>query len=248
MTGTPYQHRKRQLYTAHAPHYDAGLEAVVGAEALALRNAWVAEVIESGQRVLDLGCGTGAVLTAMADAVGPSGLAVGADLTPAMLDLARARARGRSQVHLVELDATDLLPFASESFDCVCAIALLQEVAAPRSLLEEIRRIIRAGGVFRGIATTYRTLCPAAEVHMAAVEQLPMFIRPLNTVATMFMQIFGPAAATRWLPLPGLSDPELLGRLIGQPFGPVISEIRAAGHDPATVELGVLYMTGRRVG
>lgn len=49
--------------------------------------------IKAGERVLDIGCGTGATVLAAADAVGPEGGVLGIDLSHAMLDLARSRAK-----------------------------------------------------------------------------------------------------------------------------------------------------------
>jgi ubiquinone/menaquinone biosynthesis C-methylase UbiE len=247
MSVIPYQARKRALYTQFASNYDVGMERIVGVETIQRRVDWLAEVIEPGHRVLDLGCGTGLALPALAEATGPAGLVVGADLCPAMLERAAARTTQLPQSRLLLLDATSRLPFRDEAFDCVCAMGLLQEVAAPRSLLEEAKRILRPGGAFRGLATTYHSLSPAAEVHMAAAEELPMFFRPQNTVATMFMQIFGPAAATRWEHNPALTDAAVWDALSVQPMTQVAQTLRDAGHDPASVELGVLYMTGRRV-
>src|SRR5689334_1268997 len=51
-----------------------------------------------GERVLDAGCGTGAVLVPAADAVGPSGYVVGIDLAPGMVARSRATATGLDQV------------------------------------------------------------------------------------------------------------------------------------------------------
>ena len=48
--------------------------------------------IKSGERVLDIGCGTGATVLAAMDAVGPGGMVMGIDLSHAMLNLARDRA------------------------------------------------------------------------------------------------------------------------------------------------------------
>lgn len=240
--------RKIRAYDLVAPQYDAMMEHIVGAEALRERLVWATEVVEQGNRVLDLGCGSGRLLARLGETVGEGGSAVGADLSGAMLEQSRAQTRDvASRTSLVQIDVADALPFASDSFDCVCAFAILQEVATPRGLLEEIHRVTKPGGAFRGIATTYRVLNPAAEIHMAVSEAVEVYIRPHNMVASMFLQIFGPAAATRWEPNPLLTDPEAWDRFPPLPPKEILQRVREAGHDPTTIELGALMMTGRRL-
>src|SRR4051812_50099526 len=62
---------------------------------------------QTGQRALDIGCGRGAALFALADAVGPAGRGTGIDLAPRMVaaPLADARARGLADVDVVGDDA-----------------------------------------------------------------------------------------------------------------------------------------------
>src|SRR3982751_1757782 len=48
--------------------------------------------LSAGQRVLDIGCGSGSTTLALAAAVGPSGTAVGVDIAPAMVEAARRAA------------------------------------------------------------------------------------------------------------------------------------------------------------
>jgi len=61
-----------------------------------------------GETVVEMGCGTGANLRLLREAVGPDGTVVGIDLTPGMLRRARERVEraGWSNVHLVRADAT----------------------------------------------------------------------------------------------------------------------------------------------
>jgi ubiquinone/menaquinone biosynthesis C-methylase UbiE len=78
--------------------------------------------IAGGERVLDVGCGRGAVLFAAAAAVGPAGRVVGIDLSPRMVELtaADAAARGLTQVSVVQGDA-ERPDFPPHSFDAVLA-------------------------------------------------------------------------------------------------------------------------------
>ncbi|NHN42511.1 methyltransferase domain-containing protein [Halorubellus sp. JP-L1] len=72
------------------------------------REAVAALELDPGDVVVDLGCGTGANLPFLRDAVGPTGTVVGVDLTAGMLSRARrlVDARGWRNVHVVQGDAT----------------------------------------------------------------------------------------------------------------------------------------------
>lgn len=107
--------------------------------------AAVAELgLREGARVLDAGCGTGRALPPLRDAVGPSGVVLGADLTPAMLEAA-ARA-GRDADGLLLLADVAALPVRSESLDVVFAAGLIAHLPNPAENLRELARVVRPGG------------------------------------------------------------------------------------------------------
>ena len=64
--------------------------------------------LHSGQRVLDIGCGSGAASLAAAEAVGDAGAVLGVDVSPPLLNLARERAAGLPHVNFHHGDATEL--------------------------------------------------------------------------------------------------------------------------------------------
>ncbi|MFE1915564.1 class I SAM-dependent methyltransferase [Streptomyces anandii] len=101
--------------------------------------------LREGDRVLDAGCGTGRALTPLRAAVGPSGLVVGADLTPAMLEAA-VRA-GRDRYGRLLLADVGALPLRSEAFDAVFAAGLIAHLPDPAENLRELRRVVRPGGI-----------------------------------------------------------------------------------------------------
>lgn len=107
--------------------------------------AAVAELgLREGARVLDAGCGTGRALPPLRDAVGPSGVVLGADLTPAMLEAAaRAGRDADGQLLLADVAA---LPVRSESLDAVFAAGLIAHLPNPAENLRELARVVRPGG------------------------------------------------------------------------------------------------------
>src|SRR4051794_26698200 len=106
----------------------------------------VAELgLRVGDRVLDAGCGTGRALPPLRAAVGPSGVVVGADLTPAMLEAAVRAGRDRDgRLLLADVAA---LPLRSRSLDAVFGAGLVSHLPRPAENLLELARVVRPGGV-----------------------------------------------------------------------------------------------------
>jgi SAM-dependent methyltransferase len=106
----------------------------------------VAELSE-GETVLDLGSGGGIDVLLSARRVGPKGFVYGLDLTPAMVDLARANAAeaGASNVEFLE-GTMEAIPLGDATVDVVisnCVINLSPDKAA---VFAEIARVLRPGG------------------------------------------------------------------------------------------------------
>ncbi|MFR0357545.1 methyltransferase domain-containing protein [Streptomyces sediminimaris] len=101
--------------------------------------------LRTGHRVLDLGCGPGTDLDALAQAVAPTGAVTGLDHDQHMVDAARARTTGRAAVEVRHADVHDL-PLPDRSADRARTDRVLQHVADPVTALGEIRRVLRPGG------------------------------------------------------------------------------------------------------
>ena len=101
--------------------------------------------LRTGDRVLDAGCGTGRALPALRSAVGPSGVVLGVDLTPAMVQAAVRAGRDRyARLLLADVAA---LPLRPGSLDAVFAAGLIAHLPSPEDNLRELVRVVRPGGV-----------------------------------------------------------------------------------------------------
>jgi SAM-dependent methyltransferase len=105
--------------------------------------------LKSGQRVLDLGTGTGSVALAAAGLVGPAGKVTAVDISPDMLTLARRRLveSGRTNVDLREARA-EQLRVDDGAFDVVLASLSLMYAIDRDAAAREIRRVLPPGGRF----------------------------------------------------------------------------------------------------
>jgi ubiquinone/menaquinone biosynthesis C-methylase UbiE len=93
-------------------------------------------------RILDVGCGTGALLVDISR-IRPGALLAGADLSYAMLSVARARLGSRAL--LAEADAV-ALPFRASAFDLVISASALHHWPDLAAALSEMRRVLAPGG------------------------------------------------------------------------------------------------------
>jgi ubiquinone/menaquinone biosynthesis C-methylase UbiE len=101
--------------------------------------------LQAGNHVLDVGCGTGDDVRALARIVGPSGLAVGLDASLTMIDAARLRSEGQTGVEFRVGDA-QALDFADAAFDACRTDRVLQHLSDPGQAVHEIVRVLRPGG------------------------------------------------------------------------------------------------------
>lgn len=104
--------------------------------------------LRTGARALDVGCGAGALLTALAELVGPNGRVVGLDYAQPLLTTARERVDAAGIGERVELVTGDAhhLPFVDASFDAVHVERVLMHLDDPGAAIREMRRVTRPGG------------------------------------------------------------------------------------------------------
>ena len=103
--------------------------------------------LKPGEVVVDLGCGGGLDVFLAAKRVGATGKAIGIDMTPEMLDLARRNA-AKAQLANVEFhQATiDKLPLPDASVDCVISNCVINLAPDKQAVFCEIVRVLKPGG------------------------------------------------------------------------------------------------------
>jgi ubiquinone/menaquinone biosynthesis C-methylase UbiE len=102
-------------------------------------------VPQPGERVLEIGPGTGYYTFHMADWVGPDGRVEIFDLQQEFLDHVMRGSGVRANIVPTRGDATEL-PYEDDSMDAVVLTAVLGEIPDPGAALREIRRVLRPGG------------------------------------------------------------------------------------------------------
>ena len=105
--------------------------------------------LHEGETVLDLGSGAGADVLISARRVGPSGRAIGLDMTDEMLELARANAAaaGVDNAEFVK-GYIEEMPLPDGSVDVVISNCVINLAADKRRVLAEAARVLRPGGRF----------------------------------------------------------------------------------------------------
>lgn len=103
--------------------------------------------LRQGETVVDLGCGGGLDVFLAAQQIGPTGTAIGIDMTGDMISLARDNARkgnyANVRFYLAEIEA---MPIPSGSVDCVISNCVLNLCEDKPAALAEVFRILKPGG------------------------------------------------------------------------------------------------------
>jgi arsenite methyltransferase len=103
--------------------------------------------LRPGETVVDLGCGGGLDVLLAAGKVGPTGKAIGIDMTPQMLELARKNAEKAGATNAEFYHATiDKMPLPDGSVDCVISNCVINLAPDKKAVFREIARVLKPGG------------------------------------------------------------------------------------------------------
>jgi len=137
-----------------------------------IRQAYFSDIpFPENARVLESGCGTGAVVRALADWPGV-GEVVGTDPSEFFLNIARDLAKFRENVRFNLADARNL-PFPDETFDVAVFHTTLCHVPSPEKALEEAWRVLRPNGILAVFDADYSstTLAQGPQDPLQAVAE-----------------------------------------------------------------------------
>jgi SAM-dependent methyltransferase len=129
-----------------------------------------------GERIIDLACGGGATTRAIAEAVGAGGHALGVDISPDLVPVARQKGAGLGQMEIVLADAA-AYDFGGAPYDALFSRFGTMFFPDPPAALGHLRRALKPGG--RAVFVVYT---PPAENPWAAVP------------AAAATELLGPAA------------------------------------------------------
>jgi SAM-dependent methyltransferase len=103
--------------------------------------------LREGETVVDLGCGGGLDIFLASAKVGPGGRAIGIDMTPEMIALARRNAEKGDYSNVeFHLSTIDRLPLADASADCVISNCVINLAEDKQAVFREVARVLRPGG------------------------------------------------------------------------------------------------------
>jgi ubiquinone/menaquinone biosynthesis C-methylase UbiE len=106
--------------------------------------------VRPGQRALDVGCGSGALVAALAERLGAENVAA-VDPSEPFVEHARARVPGAR----ISAGPAESLPFADGEFDATLSQLVVNFLSDPEQGLREMARVTRAGGVVAGCVWDY---------------------------------------------------------------------------------------------
>jgi SAM-dependent methyltransferase len=145
---------------AYLPGYQPDMARMLAARTAPERANLLIPHLTPGMRLLDLGCGPGAITAGLAAAVAP-GVVLGLDLEMTQLKLVQA------PIGLAAARA-EALPIQSRSMDVAYAHALFEHLTEPTTVLAELRRILRPGGLLAVSSSDWSAAI--LEPHTADVE------------------------------------------------------------------------------
>lgn len=152
--------------------------------------------LRPGERILDLGCGTGWATRRLAQRVFP-GKVVGVDISDAMVQCAEERSGPVTNVRFLRASAEDI-PCADNCFDKVFSIESFYYYPDQGAVLDQLRRVLAPGGRFFICMFLYKDNPYAVRSQQA--HKVPVCLRSAAEYVALISRHGFDAAETRFLP------------------------------------------------
>lgn len=184
------------------------LDATDSLRAPVIRQALQLLELQEGSAGLDAGCGTGSHAMLLADAVGPGGRVTGLELSPELVDHAKAMAARSKLEGRIEFRQGDLrsLPFTDGHFDWAWSVDCVGHVSIgdPLAGLRELARVVRPGGLVALLFYSSQVLLPGhpqLEARFNATASAMTALGDGRSPDVHFMRALG------WFRAAGLAEP-----------------------------------------
>ena len=176
---------------------------------------------------LDAGCGIGLQTIQLAQVVGTAGHVTGLDLSPELLAYAREHMKKVNMSGLISFEKGDIreLPFENDSFDWVWSKDCVGYAPLdPVPLVQELRRVVKPGGMVVILAWSSQTLLPGHPYLEARLNATSAGIAPFAKDARPEFHFL---SGLTWMREAGLRE-ITVNTLIGQAYAPLSEELREA--------------------
>ncbi|CDX49657.1 conserved hypothetical protein [Mesorhizobium plurifarium] len=197
--------------------------------------------LRTGMQVLDIGSGAGDVAFLVAEIVGPTGLVIGSDRSPAALDAARARAAQRGLENVI-FHQCDPASFAFDiSFDAIVGRYVLMFSPDPVEMLRGVARHLRPGGVavFHEVDWTGGASFPSAPTYDNCFRCIAETFRRVGTNPNMGLALHS-TFIKAGLPAPSMAISALAGGGSDSLSGIDLVSDLAATMAPVMEQMGVI--------
>jgi SAM-dependent methyltransferase len=242
MTSTIDRDADRELKARHRALWASGDYSAVAAELIpTLGPELVAACgIRSGQRVLDVGAGTG---NAAIEAAAIGATVTASDLTPELFEVGRRiAAERRVELDWVEGDA-EALPFPDDSFDVVMSCVGAMFAPCHQAVADELVRVCRPGGVIGMINWTpegfigqlFKTMAPYAPPPPAGATPPPRWGDEQHVRDLLGDRVTGLTLRRQTIEMNHSADPTAFREYWKRNYGPTIAVYKFNAADPERV-------------